>query len=41
LAIAILRQAIKLDSESLEWAKTDSDFDKIRKDEDFIKIVNS
>jgi hypothetical protein len=36
-----LKQAIKLDSEYLEDAKNDTDFDKIRHDSRFINLINS
>lgn len=39
-AISHLRQGIKLDSQCLEWAKTEINFDKIREDNRFLEIVN-
>jgi superkiller protein 3 len=41
IAIENLKQAINLDSQSLEDAKTNSDFDKIRNDSRFIDLINS
>ncbi|MFM8295108.1 MAG: TPR end-of-group domain-containing protein, partial [Microcystaceae cyanobacterium] len=41
LAIENLKQAINLDSKYLEMAKTDTNFDKIRKDSRFIHLINS
>ncbi|MGL5034607.1 MAG: TPR end-of-group domain-containing protein [Microcystaceae cyanobacterium] len=40
LAIENLTQAINLDSKYLEMAKTDTDFDEIRKDSRFIDLLN-
>ena len=40
LAFDNLKQAINLDSEFLEMAKTDTDFDKIRNDSRFIDLIN-
>ena len=40
LAIENLKQAINLNSECLEMAKTDTDFDKIRRDRRFIDLLN-
>jgi tetratricopeptide (TPR) repeat protein len=40
LAFDNLKQAINLDSKYLEMAKTDTDFDKIRNDSRFIKLLN-
>lgn len=39
-AIQVLQQAIALDAEYREMAKTDSDFDNIRGDERFQALVN-
>ena len=41
LAIENLTQAINLDSQYLEDAKTDTDLDKIRNDSRFINLINS
>jgi tetratricopeptide (TPR) repeat protein len=41
LTIENLKQAINLDSEYLEMAKTDTDLDKIRNDSRFINLINS
>jgi tetratricopeptide (TPR) repeat protein len=41
LALENLKQAINLDSQYLEMAKTDTDFDKIRHDSRFIHLINS
>jgi len=40
LAIENLTQAINLDLENLEMAKTETDFDKIRHDSRFIELLN-
>ena len=40
LALDNLKQAINLDSQYLEMAKTDTDFDKIRNDSRFINLLN-
>ena len=40
LALDNLKQAINLDSQFLEDAKTDTDFDKIRNDRRFINLLN-
>ena len=40
LAIENLTQAINLDSQYLEDAKTDTDLDKIRNDSRFINLLN-
>ncbi|MBW4525028.1 MAG: tetratricopeptide repeat protein [Phormidium tanganyikae FI6-MK23] len=39
LAITTLQQAITLDSECREWAKTDSDFDPIQQDDRFQALI--
>ncbi len=41
LAVEDLTQAINLDSQYLEDAKTGTDFDKIRHDSRFIHLINS
>jgi tetratricopeptide (TPR) repeat protein len=40
-AIDFLTEAITADSSMKEWAQQDSDFDSIRDDEDFIKLIEN
>jgi tetratricopeptide (TPR) repeat protein len=40
-SISCLTDALQADSSMKEWAKQDSDFDSIREDEDFIKLVET
>ena len=40
-AIALLKEALNLDSNLIEWSKKDSDFDKIRDDAEFSKVYGT
>ena len=40
-AIALLKEALNLDSNLIEWSKKDPDFDKIRDDAEFAKVYGT